>query len=156
MDAALQGAGLTSYPMVKFKFMVVFQGPGVIGTENFMEVSGIHQEFAEETIAEGGVLDRLHKVPLGMTGGGDLTLKRGMIRGSLVRTWIQNAIVNYSFVPIQVHVSLLNELNIPVMTWTFNNVWPKKLEVDSFNSMENAIAAETLVLAYSWIDAPQV
>jgi phage tail-like protein len=156
MDELAQGLGLTSYPMVKFKFLVTFMGAGVMGYESFMEVSGINQEFAEETIAEGGVLDRVHKVPLGMAGGGDLTLKRGLIRGSLVRTWIQNAIQNYSFVPIQVNVSLLNELNLPVMTWTFNNVWPKKLEVDSFNSMENAIAAETLVLAYSWIDAPVV
>ncbi len=155
LDELLQGLGLTEYPFVKFKFLVAFQLGLAFEQESFMEVSGINQEFAEETIPEGGVLDRSHKVPLGM-GGGDLTLKRGIIRGSLVRTWIQDAVVNFNFTPIQVHVSILNEMNLPVMTWSFNNVWPKKLEVDSFNSMENAIAVETLVLSYSNIDAPKV
>lgn len=151
----MQGLGLTNYPMVKFKFLVTFMISGAISYESFMEVSGINQEFAEETIAEGGVLDRQHKVPLGMNGG-DLTLKRGIIRSSIVRAWIQNSIVNYIFIPIQVNVSLLNADNLPVMTWTINNVWPKKIEVDSFNSMENAVAVETLVLAYSYINAPKI
>lgn len=155
IDEVLQGLGLTSYPMVKFKFLVAFQLGGAFEMESFMEVSGINQEFAEETIKEGGVLDRAHKVPLGINGG-DLTLKRGLIRGSAVRTWIQNAVVNFQFVPILVHVSLLNEMNLPVMTWSFNNVWPKKIEVDSFNSMENAVAVETLVLSYSSINAPKI
>ena len=155
LDELAQGLGLTAYPFVKFKFLVVFQVGLAVEQESFMEVSGINQEFAEETIPEGGVLDRAHKVPTAITGG-DLTLKRGIIRGSLIRTWIQDAIVNFNFTPINVHVSLLNELNLPVMTWSFQNVWPKKLEVDSFNSMENAIAVETLVLSYSMIDAPEV
>jgi phage tail-like protein len=154
-DAILQGLGLTNYPMVKFKFLVTFMILPAVWYESFMEVSGINQEFAEETIAEGGVLDRQHKVPLGINGG-DLTLKRGIIRSSAVRAWIQNSIVNYIFKPIQVNVSLLNAENVPIMTWTLNNVWPKKVEVDSFNSMENAVAVETLVLSYSSVNAPKI
>lgn len=143
------------YPPVKFKFQVTFQGGGISGEASFMEVSGINQEFGEETIPEGGVLDRVHRVPLGISSGGDLTLKRGILTSSSVRNWIQKAIQKYQFTPIQVLVSLLGPDNKPLMNWTFNNVWPKKLEVDSFNSMENAIVAETLILAYSWIDAGQ-
>lgn len=116
-----------------------------------MEVSGIHQELGEETINEGGVLDRVHRVPLGLTSGGDLTLKRGILTSSVVRIWIEAAMTTFTFVPIQVIVSLLDENNSPALNWMFNNCWPKKYEVDSFNSTDNNVAVESLVLAYSSI-----
>lgn len=144
-------SGSVYYPPVKFKFQVLFLGPGMTGEASFMEVSGIHQELGEETINEGGVLDRVHRVPLGLTSGGDLTLKRGILTSSVVRIWIEAAMTTFTFVPIQVIVSLLDENNSPALNWMFNNCWPKKYEVDSFNSTDNNVAVESLVLAYSSI-----
>lgn len=138
------------YPPVKFMFGVNFTGAGISGEASFMEVSGIQNELGEETIAEGGVLNLVHKVPLGVTVS-DLTLKRGLLTSSSVRTWMQNAIQNFQFTPIQVQVNLLNGGTTTLMSWTFQNVWPKKWEVDSLNSMENAIVIESMVLAYSYM-----
>jgi phage tail-like protein len=138
------------YPPVKFKFQVIFTGGNISGEANFLEASGLTQEFGEETIPEGGVLDRVHKVPKGIVINADLVLKRGIVTNSSVVSWIQQAVTSFTFTPIQVQVSLLDPTNNPLMTWTFNNVWPKKWEVDPLNSMENAVAVESLVLAYSW------
>ena len=64
---------------------------------------------------------------------------------------MKKATDGFEFEPINVAVTLLDAENFPLMTWNVVNAWPKKWEVDSFNSMENAISLETLVLAYSQI-----
>ena len=138
------------YPPVKFKFGVAFQGASIKGDTAWMEISGLNYEFGEETISEGGVLDRVHKVPTGLNYPNDLVLKRGMIPSdSSVRKWLQDAVTKFQFTPIQVQVNLLDSDNKPLMTWVVYNAWPKKYEVDSFNSQENSVAVETLTLAYS-------
>jgi phage tail-like protein len=141
-------SGTTFYPPVKFKFSVTFTGGGISGEAGFTEVSGISQEMNEEVIPEGGVLTLVHSVPTGLAQG-TLTLKRGLLTSSSVRTWIQNAMVNFQFTPIQVQVNLLDSNNSPIMTWTFENVWPKRWEIDPLNSTENNYVVESMTLAFS-------
>ncbi|MCB9233121.1 MAG: phage tail protein [Bacteroidia bacterium] len=147
--------GEVGYPPVKFKFRAHFTGGGIQGEVEFQEISGLVQEFGEETIPEGGVWDRVHKVPTGMKYPSDLTLKRGMVKDSSLRKWLKKATEEFIFQPINVAIHLLDAENKPLMTWVVHNAWPKKWEADSFSAMENAVAVETLVLAYSWIDAKQ-
>ena len=144
--------GTTGYPPVKFKFLVKFSGGGISEETEFLEVSGLTQEFGEETIEEGGVLGLVHKVPTGIKYPSDLTLKRGILTSSALRNWLETATTQFKFTPITVTVSLLNQENSPLMSWTVNNAWPKKWEVESFNAMDNGLAMETIVLGYSWIN----
>lgn len=144
--------GSVGYPPVKFKFLVKFTGGDITEETEFLEVSGLTQEFGEETIEEGGVLGMVHKVPTGIKYPQDLTLKRGILTSSKLREWLEKATREFKFTPITVSVSLLNADNESLMTWTVNNAWPKKWEVESFNAQENALAMESIVLGYSWID----
>lgn len=141
-------SGEVFYPPVKFKFSVIFTGGGISGEAGFTEVSGITQELKEEVIPEGGVLNLVHVLPTGISEG-SLTLKRGLLTSSSVRTWVLKAMNNFQFTPIQVQVNLLGPSNDILMTWTFYNVWPKKWEIDALNSTENNYVVESMTLSYA-------
>lgn len=143
--------GSMGYPPVKFKFKVKFLGAGISEEAEFLEVSGLNQEFGEEIIEEGGVLDRVHKVPTGIKYPQDLRLKRGILVNSKLRKWWEDASRGFVFRPINVEVTLLNAETKPLITWMVHNAWPKKWELDALNAMENSLAMESIVLGYSWI-----
>ena len=48
-----------------------------------------------------------------------------------------------------VWVFLLNEMGIPVMTWSFANAYPVRWEVGSFSSTKNEVAVETIEMCYT-------
>jgi phage tail-like protein len=144
---------LGRYPQPAFYFTVFFgMKSGVIDT-SFQEVSGIGPEIETEEIREGGENRFFHRLPKAKKHP-RLVLKRGvaLIDSPLVH-WCKGFLegdFSQPFVPSQVTVCLLNEISIPVATWSFAQAYPVHWEVESFNSTKNEVAIEKIELSYSY------
>src|SRR5262245_31411622 len=138
------------YPPVGFHFRVEFDLPGVGDDDiRFREVAGLSMELEEETHNEGGENRFTHRFPV-RARYPDLSLKRGLLKGSAVFTWCKDAIQNLDIRPTTVWVTLLNDAHEPLQTYTFVNAWPKKWSVSDLNAESSAIVVESLDLAYHY------
>lgn len=137
-------------PQVGFHFLVLFEIiPQFPYDLQFKEVSGLSMEMEMETRAEGGEHRFAHKLPI-RAKYGDVTLKRAKMLGSGLIHWCHKAFDEYKFEPANVMISLMNADHVPLFNWYLINAIPKKLEVSSFNAMNNEYVVETLVLSYQY------
>jgi len=153
VDTSLSTA-TSGYPYnmpVSFQFEVKITDVTGAGECMFQDVSGLSAKMTPEEIKEGGTNDQVYKLPTRIAYT-NLSLKRGLLRGSSLITWVNNALRNYKFVPKQVDIMLLDEEGDPVITWTLANAYPVGIQISDFKAMENNIAIETLELAYSYYD----
>lgn len=148
-----------SYPYnvpVSFYFKVTIKDLDTSGAEcSFQEVKGINVTIETKPVIEGGVLDYVHKLPE-KTQYDNLTLKRGLLHGSSLLTWINNAVRNFTFAPKSVDVALLNELGQELVVWTFANAYPVSFKMSEFISQDNSIVVESLELAYNYFERVDV
>ena len=135
------------YPPVSFYFQVTFLKSGSpVGSTSFKEVGGLEFSFKTEEINEGGE-EASYSLP-SQPGFGKLTLKRGLVVDSAIRTWMLDAVKNFKFTPMDLSIVLLNPKGKPLKTWSATNVWPVKWSISNFNSTENQLAIESMELAY--------
>ena len=139
---------MAEFPVV-FHFRVELQFPGEAEDVDlrFQEVTGLNAELGTEEVAEGGENRFSHRLP-NRTKFGNLSLKRGMAKSSKLISWVENAIYNFEFEPVDAIVSILNEKHEPVFTWSFKKVWPVKWQVSDLKAQDNSIAIETFELSY--------
>ena len=138
------------YPPVGFHFKGEFTLDGVQETDTrFQEVSGLTAELGIEEITEGGENRFLHRLPT-RAKYSNLVLKRGMLHDSKLIQWFQDAVESFTFEPVDVLVTLLNENNEPLAGWSFVNAWPVKWTTSDFKAQEGAIVVETIELAYNY------
>jgi phage tail-like protein len=143
------GSG-AEYPPAGFHFKVEFQVSNVTdGDARFMEVGGLSRELGVEEYTEGGENRFVHRLPL-RAKYGNLVLKRGVLKDSGLIDWFRNAIENFDFEPADVVVTLLNEEHEPLMGWSFAKAWPVKWAVSDLKAQDNAIAVESIELAYQY------
>jgi len=141
----------TYYPPVGFHFRVVFSGIGTGEIDSrFQSVSGLNMELETESKKEGGenryehVLPVRAKYPI-------LMLKRGLIKDSeLLKKWCSQAFISLLIQPVDLTVSLLNEVHEPLMTWNVRHAWPRKWSLSELNAEQNALAIETFELQYQY------
>ena len=126
----------------------------------FQEVSGIEVTTELETISEAGLNRYSHRVPK-RTSYNNLILKRGLvIDDTELITWITNSIQNGlnsqgGIEPKNILLSLLGPSDdgasgTPIQSWNFVNAYPVKWSVGALNSMESALAIESVEFAYSF------
>ena len=133
---------------VVFHFKVEF-GPSSTDQDiRFQEVTGLSAEVMTEEFREGGLNEYAHRIPTGAKYG-NLVLKRGFVNDSEIAGWCRDAVENFVFEPKDVTVTLLNEEHEPLATWNFRRAYPVKWSVSDFKAQENALAVESLELAYS-------
>lgn len=139
------------YPLPAFYFKVVFVKNQGNSDTSFQEVSGISTEMETEPVVEGGNPYTL-QLPKALKHD-KLVLKRGIAdMGSPLVTLCQKALESNFALPIepqQINVLLMNEEGSTVRGWTFDDAFPVKWSVDSFNSTKNDVAIETIELSYS-------
>ncbi|WP_195822710.1 phage tail protein [Roseobacter sp. MH60115] len=140
-------------PPVAFHFSVVFVGmvPPVPDMA-FQEVSGLESGIDLEPLVEGGENRFVHQLPKPATRS-NLQLKRGMTTAAsgLVQ-WCKSTLEGdfaEAIVPKDINVSLLNQMRIPVASWSVGNAFPVKWSVGNFDAMKNELAIETIELAYT-------
>lgn len=118
----------------------------------FQEVSGFSATLEVEEIKEAGNNNETIKLP-GRITYSPLVMKRGLV---IMKTqfgeWFKG-ILNNNYkgqIPRRnIVVSLINENNVPLMTWTFEKAFPVKWELSAMNAMDNQLSFETIELAYS-------
>lgn len=133
-----------------YHFEVDFGVPGVIDNDiRFQDVSGLSAEMGVEELQEGGENRFTHRLPT-RAKYSNLVLKRGMLTNSGLIKWFTDAIENFEFTPSTVLVKLLDLDHQPLVTWNFIQAWPVKWTISDFKATENAIAIETIELAYQY------
>jgi len=140
------------YPPSAFYFKVAFDTETSGNDSAFQEVSGITSELKLEEVREGGENRFVHKLPTGVSHG-NLELKRGIAPfDSPLVTWCRN-VMEMDFVspitPKTVWVYLLDGEGAKIRGWSFENAFPVKWEVESFNSTKNEVAIEKIALSYT-------
>ncbi|MDR3705691.1 MAG: phage tail protein [Paludibacteraceae bacterium] len=139
------------YQPSAFYFKVVFSASLGITDTSFKEVSGISKEMLTEDVKEGGENGVIHKLPTGFSHP-RLVMKRGIapISSPLVVwcTSIFNGELDVPVCSMPIMVYLMNEEQTPVRGWAFTNAYPVKWDVDSFESLKNEVAIETIEFEY--------
>lgn len=138
-------------PLAGFHFSVVFELlPQFSIDTKFQSVSGLKSKMETEPISEGGQNQYKLILPTQNTYE-NLVLKRGLTREvSGLRIWVNNALHNFVFQPVNLVVSLLNEKHEPVKVWYISKAIPISMELSDFNAQENALVIETLTLNYQF------
>ena len=137
------------YPPVSFHFAVEFVGLSDKADTRFTEVGGLAVEMGSEEVPEGGENRFVQKYPT-RAKYPELVLKRGLLKSSSVWDWVRQCLVDYQIEPKSLDIKLLNEEHEPLMTWHVIGAWPTKWSVSDLNANNNAIAVESLQLAYQY------
>ena len=139
------------YPPVAFNFSVNIAGDtGPVAS--FNEISGLNVERQTAEITEGGENRFVHKLPTA-TKHANLVLKRGIMPSSAALfSWCRTTLeadLTQRIETKDVLVSLLDQKQQPMISWTLSRAWPVKWQVASLRADDSSIAIETLELAYS-------
>jgi len=137
------------YPPVAFHFRVDVLGLSNADDVRFTEVGGLSLELGSEEVAEGGENRFVQKYPT-RTRYPELVLKRGLLKSSAVWGWIRDCVVDYKVDPRPVDVMLLDEAHAPLVTWHLFGAWPTRWAVGELNAASNAVAVESMQLAYQY------
>jgi phage tail-like protein len=146
------------YPPVGFHFKVEFKLAGVSGQHRearFQEVTGFKKDLAVEEYKEGGENRFSHRFPAPAKYT-NLILKRGVLLKSKVVDWCFEAIDHFTFEPIDVFVTLLNEKHADLISWQFVGAYPLKWSTGDLKAQDNVILVETMELAYRYFTKKDV
>lgn len=139
-------------PPLGFHFRVTFGVEGATERDiGFREVAGLAVDVEEETVNEGGENRFAHKLPVRATFQ-PITLKRGLLVDTGLKTWIEDAIYNLQIVPVTVWVTLLNEMHESLRTYVVHGARPKKWEISALAAESSEIVVETLELSYNYFE----
>ena len=137
------------YPPVGFHFLVEFIGLSDHADTRFIEVGGLTVEMGSEEVIEGGENRFVQKYPT-RAKYPELVLKRGLLKSSSVWDWVRQCLVDYQIEPKSLDIKLLNDAHEPLTTWHVVGAWPTRWSVSDLNANNNAIAVESLQLAYQY------
>ncbi len=127
-------------PYKNFNFRVEIDGITVAG---FSECSGLESEVAVIEYREGADIS-VRKLP-GLAKFGDVTLKRGITKSSVLQDWHRNILRG---VPDRkdVAVILMDDEKNPVVLWRLSHTFPRKWQGPTLRGDGNEVAIETLEL----------
>jgi phage tail-like protein len=134
----------TIWPLVKFSFQVKWDKDEMI----FQEVTGLSSE--TQVIEYRGGNSKVYstvKLP-GIQKFGNVTLKKGIFKGDTAFWDKYNEIKMNTVKRSSITISLLDESNAAVMTWTLTNAFPSKITVTDMKSDANEVAVETMELTH--------
>ena len=134
---------------VGFHFDVKIKAFNSPAEGTFSDVSGLALKMETENVNEGGVNDFIRKFPKRVSYE-NLVLKRGLMKGTDLITWINNSVREFSFKPQNILVRLLDENNAPVVNWSIINAYPVAVKISEFKAQENSLVFETLEFAYEY------
>jgi phage tail-like protein len=143
---------LPFYPPRSFCFALAFEDSEV--DASFQEISGLKTEWTTEEVAEGGVNQFVHRLPV-RTKYSNVILKRGLLRGdSPLATWLADSFAGNFAVnlvdPKTIVVMLLDIWRRPIVAWTLFSAYPVSWDHSSLNATESSLLIETIELSCSW------
>ncbi len=141
----------TKKPPVGFHFAVVFFMDGILPDPLdmwFKKVGGLSSEIETIAYKEGGENLFTHRLPSRVSYN-NLVLERGLMVGSPLGIGFNAAMSAMQFNPGNVLVALLNDQGLPAAAWLFWKAYPVKWSVSDLDADANAVAVETMELAYT-------
>ncbi|MEL7097504.1 MAG: phage tail protein [Pseudomonadota bacterium] len=111
----------------------------------FSEVGGLDAGMAIETITEGGVNDRVYRLP-GRTDVSNLTLTKGVGFTDDLWNWLEGWQKGEALRK-SVFILLANSLKVPLKIWVAENALPVKYSGPTLNAASSALAIERLEIA---------
>ncbi|MFC4260984.1 phage tail protein [Marinobacter lacisalsi] len=112
----------------------------------FSECSGLESTINVLDVQEGGVNDRVHRLP-GRASFGNLTLKRGVALSETLWLWHEQ-FINGEGKRRDGLIMLMNEQRVPVKIWGFYNGIPTRWSGPSLNAGNSEVAVEALEIAH--------
>ena len=141
---------MSNYVIATHRFTVDFGGT----TGAFQEVTGMSQETDVIKYEHGAMIDgTAPMVSPGKTKYSDsITLNRGYFKGDTeIQDWLQNIRTNGAE-RRTVIITLLDEKQEPVMSWTVYKAWPSKIDALSLNAANSEAAIEKITLQHEGYD----
>lgn len=140
------------YPIPKFHFLVEWGEGFRVG---FTEVSGLDFETEVIEYREGSSKKYNKTKQPGLTKYSDITLKRGTFEGDLdfYNLWketifFQEGNSTGSKYRRTITIKLLNEKHEPILIWSLENAWAKKIQSTDLKADANEVAIETMEIAH--------
>ncbi|OGO14515.1 MAG: phage tail protein [Chloroflexi bacterium RBG_16_48_7] len=130
-------------PYVTCQFHIEIDG---IAEAIFKECSGLEYETEVLSFEEGGVNDRVHKLP-GRTKYSNLTLKKGMTQSPELWDWYSK-VVKGKIERKNMSVVLYETMKGEVKRWNFESAYPIKWSGPTLKADESAISIETLEIVH--------
>ncbi len=135
-------------PFGKFRFIVEVDG---LSLAHFQSVGGLSHEIEVLAQQEGGVNDRLHKLP-GQGSYPNLVLKVGYIDNRLLEVWH----FDYGKSPSGAgrksgSIVMLNDDGSEKARWNFTRAWPVKWEGPELDASQSQIMVESVEIAHEGI-----
>ena len=137
-------------PPLGFRFSVVFFAGGVLPNPldiRFQKVSGIGATVNTSSQPEGGQNLYRQQLPDHIEYD-NLVLERGLAVLSPLTIEFNATMSLFKFAPANVLVTLLNEANLPLMSWLFMKAYPVKWSIGDLDAESNSVVIERLELAY--------
>lgn len=138
-------SGSRNDPYGQFNFLIEIDG---VTTAGFSEASGLTSDTNIMEYRNGSepLPSTVRKLP-GLIKFGNITLKRGYTQDITLWTWRQT-VLNGTPQRTTGTVTLLDEARNPVLSWTFTQGWPTKLEGPGLNGKTSEVAVEILEIAH--------
>jgi phage tail-like protein len=111
----------------------------------FQSVSGLKADIEMETYKEGGNNMFEYQLPVRVKFS-DISLKRGLLVGSLVTDWLLVAFNTFTFLPMDLTIELLNDQGTPLMGWMLMGALPKSWSISDFDAENSRVVIEQIDL----------
>lgn len=130
----------SDYPISSFRYKATIGGEEV----NFSDISGLTLEYNTTEYKEASK-DGVRTIQVaGQRNAPSLSLKRGLFEKSLeLYKWF-NEVHTDDFTKKDVVISLLNNTNGVVMTWTVANAFPTKFDGPSLDATSNEVSFQQI------------
>jgi phage tail-like protein len=135
-------------PVGELRFKVELPG---VDLGFFRECTGLAAEIEVKEYNEGGVNDRVHKLPTRMKYP-NLVLKRGVTYEDAMLRWLWKT--QRETQRINVTVSLMGPDGRAVRSWVFQEAFPIKWTGPNLNASSNQIATEQLEIVHAGLQPP--
>lgn len=133
------------WPLPRFYFSVQL---GEDSSVSFQEVDGLESETEVIEYRHGNspIFYPIKMPGLGRVG--NVTLRKGIfVNDQKFWDWYNEIKMN-TIQRRTVIINLLDDNGSPKMTWTLNNAWPTRITGAELDSLANAVAVESIELAY--------
>ena len=144
------GSRLDPVPAFSFVVQLVDSGGGTRTVAGFSECSGLESTLEVQEYREGGVNDRIHKLPSRFTFA-NISLKRGISLDPSLADW-HRALLRGETLRRDGLIVLLSELGAPIVAWKFERGLPVKLTGPALNAGQSGVAIETLEIAHERLE----
>jgi phage tail-like protein len=134
-------------PFRSFNFKVEFDG---LTIGSFRECSGLTADGNSVDYREGTDFPRHVRKLVGLQTYSNITLKKGYTTNTELWDWYTN-IVNGVPDRRNGSIILMDEARKPVMRWSVENAWIKKIEAPSFNATASEVAVESVELVHEML-----